>query len=350
MKILAFLFVTAAAHACTSFQLKSGDGACLYARSMEFGMKLDSEVLIVPRGTSYTGTAPEQKPGLSWKTKYGFIGMNQTFAPTLVSDGMNEKGLVVGLLYLPGFAEYQAPDSARIDKTLGVWELPALLLGTCSTLDQVKSLVPTLLVAQQPMPTMKDFVIPLHLTVSDAKGHSLVIEYLQGKLYIYDNSLGVLTNSPSFGWHMHNLSNYINLSPSNVPALQLGDFKATQTGQGSGLLGLPGDFTPPSRFVRAALFSQWAHTPATALDAVNLGFHILNTFDIFEGIVRGTPPHPFEMTEWTLVHDRTNLKTYIRTYQSLRIQMVDLKKIDFSKSGFRTIPISKTFIPEEIGI
>src|SRR4051812_42572501 len=94
---------------CTAFQLKAQDGTLVYGRSMEFGFALDSDVLAIPRGMSYTGTAPEGE-GIKWKTKYGIVGMNQSIARTLVSDGMNEKGLVASLLYFPRFAQYETPE------------------------------------------------------------------------------------------------------------------------------------------------------------------------------------------------------------------------------------------------
>jgi hypothetical protein len=91
-----------------------------------------------------------------------------------------------------------------------------------------------------------------------------VIEPLNKGLKIYDNPLGVVTNAPTFDWHMTNLRNYINLSATNVPAVDMGGITLAQFGQGSGLRGLPGDFTPPSRFVRAVAFSQSAFPSDTA--------------------------------------------------------------------------------------
>src|SRR5579872_6503873 len=115
--------------ACTAFQLQSQDGAKVYCRSLEFGFPFQSDVLIVSRGTSYIGTAPGQNRGVGWKVKYGFVGLNQTVAPNWVCDGMNEKGLVVGCLYLPGYAQYQTVSQQDYERTLGPWELTAYLLG-----------------------------------------------------------------------------------------------------------------------------------------------------------------------------------------------------------------------------
>ena len=352
---LAALF--SSVQACTAFQLKAQDGSLVYGRSMEFGFRMASDLLIVSQGTQYIGTAPQGEPGLKWTVKYGFVGMNQKIATTIVSDGMNEKGLIASILYLPGFAKYENPDSVRTDRTLGAWELPTFLLSTCSTINEVKIALANVLVAEQPTPPLGNFIMPLHLYITDRSGSVLIVEYLDGQRRFYDNPLGVLTNSPPFDWHLTNLSNYVNLSPANVPSLNLSNWTVRNPGQGSGLLGLPGDYTPASRFVRAVLFSQWAQPAKNAQEAVNLSFHILNTFDIFDGIVRSKAPEVNaelknaigpDITEWIVVHDRTNLKTYFRTYESLQIQMVDLKKIDFSIGRFQTISLPKDFNIEDV--
>jgi choloylglycine hydrolase len=124
--------------------------------------------------------------------------------------------------------------------------------------------------------------------------------------------------------------------------------------------------SPPSRFIRAALFSHWATPGATASDTVNLGFHVLNTFDIFNGAIRSNTADQTpntkgflassgqpklvntDTTEWAVSHDRTNLKTYVRTYGGQKIQMVDLKAIDFDKPGMRVITLQSDFAPEDI--
>ncbi len=347
--------------ACTAFQLTSQDGALLYCRSMEYGFPLESNILVVPRNEKFQGTAPGEKPGLQWLSKYGFIGMNQIMDRTTVSDGMNEKGLIVSCLYLPGFAKYQTPLEAQFNKVLAPWEFVTFLLSSCASVEDVKMIVPTVILAAQSTPGMGDLILPLHFYACDAKGGNLVIEYVDGKRFVYDNPLGVLTNSPPFPWHIANLSNYVNLSPVNVSMMQIGNLKMKSCGEGSGFLGLPGDYTPASRFIRAAFFSQAATPVKTAKDAVNLGFHILNTFDIFKGAVQdmprlendqvvGLPPYQdnLETTQWTIVHDRTNLKTYFRNYGSLAVQMVDFKKIDFTTPGRLQISMAKDFAVEDV--
>jgi choloylglycine hydrolase len=320
---------------------------------------MDSELLIVPRGTEFVGTAPNSQPGIRWKAKYGFAGLNQKAVPSIVADGMNEQGLVVGLLYMPGFAQFETPSESQFPKTLGPWEVANFLLSQCATVKEAKSLMQGVHVAQVAPPALGNFVVPLHYYISDKSGSVLIVEYVDGKRKMYDNPLGVLTNSPPFDWQLNNLSNYVNLSPMNVPSLVLNRWTVNNYGQGSGMLGLPGDFTPPSRFVRAALFSQWAEKQSTAIGAVNLGFHILNSFDLFDGIIRLPaqtggrsllPPGEIhsDTTEWVVVNDQTNRVIYYRSYGSLSIQMIDLKGIDFQKGGMRLISLPNAFTPQDI--
>jgi choloylglycine hydrolase len=139
--------------------------------------------------------------------------------------------------------------------------------------------------------------------VQDAAGNSIVIEYLEGKVRVFDDPLGVMSNSPSFDWHMTNLRNYVNFSMTNVPPVKLGSVTLQPFGQGSGMLGMPEDFTPPSRFVRALAFSQSVPPSAGGRDAVLQAFHVLNQFDIPKGAawVHGIPSSVkdlFFASEW----------------------------------------------------
>ena len=112
-------------------QIKPKDGSIIFARTLEFAMDIQSNIIVVPRGKEYVGTAPGDKPGLRWNTKYGIVGANAFDMPVIV-DGLNEKGLQVGLFYFPGFAKYQEIKAEDVGKTLAPWELGVFLLGTCA--------------------------------------------------------------------------------------------------------------------------------------------------------------------------------------------------------------------------
>ena len=159
------------------------------------------------------------------------------------------------MFYFPTSAGYMPYTAANAGKTIAQWEVGSWILENFASVEEVKANIGNIVVPAVVFSGW-GFAPEAHYNVHDASGKSIVIEYVGGKLNVHDNPLGVLTNSPTFDWHMTNLRNYLNFSMTNAPPVQLGSVKLLPTGQGSGMLGLPGDFTPPSRFVRAVAFSQ----------------------------------------------------------------------------------------------
>lgn len=319
-----------AAHACTGIRLIAEDGTVVYARTMEFGNDLHSDVLMVPRGFARTGTTPDQKEGLKWKTKYASVGLNGVGLPVLF-DGLNEKGLAAGLFYFPTSAGYMPYTAADAGKTIAQWEVVSWILENFASVAEVKANIGNIVVPAVVFGGW-GFAPEAHYIVHDTSGKSIVIEYVGGKLNVHDNPLGVFTNSPQFDWHMANLRNYVNFSMTNVPPVQLGSVKLVPFGQGSGMAGLPGDFTPPSRFVRAVAFSQSVFKPKTGRDAVLEAFHILNQFDIPKGAAREHEKDehgniPADYTLWTAASDLNAKQYYFRTYENSQIRVVDLMKM-----------------------
>jgi choloylglycine hydrolase len=324
--VTAALSFVPVAQACTGIRLIAEDGGVVTARTLEFGFDLHSEVMIIPAGTSLTGTLPDGGKGISYKTKYGIAGANAE-GMTAIVDGINDQGLYVGVFYFPGYASYSDATKDNAARAMAPHEYANWLLGNFATVEEVKAnfnkvvLVPVVVDAiEQPA--------PVHFVVHDRSGKSVVIEPSDKSLKIFANPLGVMANSPTFDWHLTNLRNYVNLTATNVPPIELGGVKLAQFGQGSGLRGLPGDFTPPSRFVRAVAFSQSAIRSATAAQAVLQAFHILNNFDIPYGAVREVDNGQVhaETTTWTSAADLKNLRWYFRTYDDQSIRSVDLAK------------------------
>ena len=340
------------ADSCTSFRVRSKDGAVLVGRSMEFGMELNSAVMVVPRGFRFTSPAPGGRQGLSWQSKYGFVGMNAK-GIDVASDGLNEAGLSVHLLLLPGYAKYQEvgpQDSARALAHIGVGNW---ILSNFATVEEVKKAIENVIVFRYEPPEIG--FLPLHYAVHDGKS-AVVIEYVNGQRHVYDNPIGVLTNSPPFDWQLTNLRNYVNLTNLNVDSLKLGNYTLEPIGQGTGLLGIPGDYTPPHRFVRATALAYAAVPTATAAEGANLAFHILNNVDIPLGAVAGKASAPaakspsgspparmsgldYDLTQWVTVSDLTNKVYYFRTYKNLAIRKVELKKLAFTGKAIQHIGI-----------
>ena len=336
------------AAACTGIRIKPKDGSMIAARTLEFAADLRSNVIVIPRGTESVGTAPGGKPGLRWKSKHGMVGANGFDMPAIV-DGLNEKGLGIGIFYFPGYAKYQEVKEEDFGKTIAPWELPVYLLGNCANVDEAIQAVRNIRVGEVVQKEM-GYVPPCHYIVNDAGGRCVVLEYVGGELKIHRNPLGVITNSPTFDWHLTNLSNYVNLTVNNVPPVDMAGIKFGGLGQGSGMLGLPGDFTPPSRFVRAVAFSQSALPVATAHDGVLQAFHILNQFDIPKGAARGTDNGKTvaDYTLWTSVSDLKNHRYYFRTFDNSRIRVIDLNEMDLDAKTIKTISMAGKEVIEDL--
>ena len=335
--IAAFTFATTPSFACTGISLNATDGTIVRGRTMEFGFPLSSNVIVIPAGTALTGTLPDGKPGLGFTTKYSMVGANAV-AQTVSLDGLNDQGLSFGLFYFPGFAEYPPVTPENCGKALAPFEFGAWVLGSFASVDELKTALAQsgAVVVDTPAPGFGSS--PSHYFVRDKGGKSIVIEPLGGSLKVFDAPLGVVTNAPAYDWHTTNLRNYLNLSVTNVPPLDLGGVKLSQLGEGAGMHGLPGDFTPPSRFIRAVAFTQSEVPSATGDEAVLSAFHILNQFDIPRGSVRDKTNGDLELTQWTAVSDTKALRWYFKTYDDQTIRVVDVQKaVEAAKGQIRTI-------------
>ncbi len=283
---MVFLVLANDLAACTGVTLEARDGAVVYGRTMEWGsFDLNSQVVIIPRGYKFLAHTPDKKPGVTWQGKYGFIGLDGLDAEVTL-DGMNEKGLAVGGFYHPGFAEYQKYDPAKASECMGPADVIAYLLSTCATVDEAKAAIAKVRVTPVIAPPI-GMAPPAHYLVTEPSGKAVVIEYLKGELKLFDAPLGVITNAPTYDWHETNLRNFINLSPVALPGKKIEELDFRPLGGGSGMIGLPGDFTPPSRFVRAVAFSKTARPTPTGEETVYEILRILDNFNVPLGAAEG---------------------------------------------------------------
>ena len=331
------------ASACTGIRLTAKDGSVIHARTLEFAVDVHSNVIMVPRGYERTGSAPKGKKGLKWTSKYASVGANGVEMP-YIFDGLNEKGLAIGLFYHPTTAKYMQFKESDASKTIAPWEVGSWILENFASVQEVKDNISKIVVPEVNFPAW-GFTPPVHYTVHDASGNSIVIEFLNGKTVVFDNPLGVLTNSPEFSWHMTNIRNYLNISLLPLDDMKLNGVTFKSFGMGAGLAGVPGDFTPPSRFVKAAIFSQAALPAQTGSDAVLDAFHLLNNFDIPKGTARDEKKDKHgnivaEFTQWTSANDLKSKKFYFRTYDNSQIKSVDLTKMKLDAKKIITIPMA----------
>jgi choloylglycine hydrolase len=167
------------------------------------------------------------------------------------------------------------------------------------------------------------------------------MEIGDSKVNLYDNPLGILTNAPNFPWHVNYLRQFIGMSDENPKPREMAGVKLIPTGHGAGMIGLPGDLTPPSRFVRLGVTTHFADQPENADKALNLCQHIVNSFDIVSGMVVERSPQgkivAKETTQWASFRDLRNKVFCFRTYENPDLRKVDLRKLDFTADKVKFI-------------
>ena len=329
--------------ACTGISFNTKDGCQMQARTIEWGgYNLNSKLIILPRGQKNTSLTQGGKNGLTWTNKYGAVGIS-VVEDGFIGEGVNEKGLAAGVFYFSGYGSLAPYNPKKAKKSVGDMELVRWLLTSFATVDEaIKGLKKVEIVPIYP-PQDGQSAPTGHWRIADASGHSIVLEIENnGQRHIYENTVGVLTNSPSFPWQVTNLNNYVHMTPGPVEAVTFDKTQLKAFGMGAGMTGLPGDITPPARFVRAFFYLHTAPQQSDARSGMLQAFHILNNFDLPIGIefalaekTSGLP----SATQWTTVTNMTQPAFYYRTMNNSQIRKVDLSKIDFSSVLYQALPL-----------
>ena len=330
------------AQGCMWFTLGAKDGSVVVGRTMEFGVPLKWQIVVAPRKMGFQSQAPNGQPGISWKTKYGYVGYYGAGPDGAVADGMNEAGLTTGALWFEHNTTYQEVKPGEESKSLNLSLMGPWILGNFATVEEVRKEVQNVVIYGAIVEEL-NMVPPVHLAVSDATGKTIVLEFEHGQLHVYDDYIGILTNAPNFPWHMTNLLQYVGMNNSNPTGGVLDSLKLVPTGHGAGMFGVPGDMTPPSRFVRLAIVVKSAERQPNVDKNLNLAQHIVNSFDISKGLVveKGADGKitAAETTQFATFKDLTNRVMYQRTYDNLDVTKIDLKKVDFSGNKFKYMPL-----------
>lgn len=330
---------------CTDLRFVRLKDLHVSARTLDFARELGSRVQIVPAGLEWTATETTTAvPTLRWTNTHGFVAMDAFGFDWGACDGLNDAGLSIGTLWLPETDLPEVPPETGEAPAVDLIHFGSWILGTCATVQDVRDAFAAVQVWNAPvrrlwpddraMPDMArpllDFAFPMHLAVHDAHGGDLVVECLGGRPVFHDNPTGVLTNSPTFDWHVQNLRNYVNLTNVEARPRDLMGLKVTPTGNGSGLLGMPGDVTPPSRFVRATVLTTATTEVRSARDAVNEAFHALDLVHVPRHVAASG-----DYTQWYVVRDHDRLVYYVRSYDSWRTDAHDLRALGVADGSGR---------------
>ena len=315
---------------CTNFKYPTAkDGTSCIGRTMEFPNEIPWQIGVA--ASDLKGQCTLVPNGKTWQAKYGVIGMSGFNNPQWYADGMNNAGLSAHLLYMPDHATYYAPKGDGSD--IGILDLIAFVLGTCSTVAEAKAAALSVNVVDV-NPKEIPVPLPLHLVIHD-KDSCAVVEFHPEGPRATDNPVQVATNSPYIEWHLTNVCNYLSLSPDNPAAITIGGTKFAPFAQGQGFRGIPGDGTSPSRFIRVLTDVRFAPAPANEQDAELQAIRVLHGIEISTGSIMEPALGgglTQELTIWSTVSNLTGNRYLYNTYDDPQWFVIDLATTDFTKS------------------
>lgn len=305
-------------------------GISFHAKDHYFGRNLDLErsynerVVITPRNFKLDMRHKEPL-----NIHYAMIGMATVINDyPLYYEATNEKGLSMAGLNFPQNADYKPYEENK--DNISPFEFIPWLLGQCSNIDEVKellnkmNLVNTNFSEQLPLS-------PLHWIISDEK-ESITVESVKEGLKVYDNPYGVLTNNPTFDYHMMNMNNYMHLHEGPSTNQLSNQYTLDNYSLGLGAFGLPGDFSSTSRFVRATYVKSKSVVKESEKENVNQFFHILRSVAMPLGCVLAKNGE-FEYTRYSSCCNTNKQIYYYTTYYNSSITSIHMHDADLDSQN-----------------
>ena len=306
---------------CTAATYHSKDH--YFGRNLDLEFSYNETVTITPRNYEFNF----RNVG-SVKTHYALIGMSYVMNDyPLYYDATNEKGLSMAGLNFPGNADYKKIEVGK--NNIAPFEFIPYILSQCSNIKETKELLENINIVKI------DFsdelpVSPLHWIIAD-KEKSITVESVKDGLKIYDNPVGVLTNNPTFDIQLFNLNNYMNLStkpPINNFSKEL---KLEIYSRGMGAIGLPGDLSSASRFVKATFTKMNSKSGDSESESISQFFHILESVYQQRGCVH-MGEEKYEITIYSSCCNMDKVIYYYTTYENSQISGIDMNKENLDNS------------------
>jgi len=336
---------------CTKLTYLDANGRAYHGRTMELGQDYPYQLVYFPAGLTFASQVKDAAP-LNYATQYSIFAVTMpdrvptAEAPLVPNDlkvleGINQAGLSFSLLAYPwaGGAQQQRDTTQAI---LSVVDLGSWTLGQFQTVNEVKAALAKQPVFVTPLAVLGGADAPFHYVLTDRTGATLVVEFHEGEMALYDNPVGVMTNGPQFDWHLINLNNYTHLSNVDQLTNTFGSLAVSQPDSGIATSALPGSNTSVGRFVRAVYYSQYAEKVADPDAAVLTLARVMNNFDRPKGITKNPPgggggegsalsSGDTEYTPWTILADLNQARVFLRTYYGLNYTMFGLQ--DMADAG-----------------
>ena len=314
---------------CTAVSFTTKDS--YFGRNLDYECSYDEQVTITPRNYPFVFRAAG-----SIKRHYALIGMAfvQSDYP-LYYDATNEKGLSMAGLNFPSNAAYLPKAEGKDNIT--PFEFIPWILGQCASVAEARKLLSKINLLNENFSERLP-LSPLHWLISD-RHESIVAEPLAGGVKVYDNPVGVLTNNPPFDYHLLNLANYMGVTREEPTNRFAQGFELKPYSRGMGGMGLPGDLSSASRFVKAAFTKLNSVSGESEGESVSQFFHILNCVAQQKGCCR--VEHGFEYTIYSSCCNADKGIYYYTTYENSQITGVDMHKEDLDSVKLISYPLVK---------
>lgn len=329
---------------CTCFTWETEDNRHLLGRTYDqCGNLRGNSIAVVPRNYPLR-LEIDQNLQPYVRGRYAFSGMAimGLESPVMV-DGVNEAGVMGGLLNYPGYAVYDlVRDSRHMNIHPGF--LTGYLLSQCASVEEAASLIPSLNLTSE---RIFGHEISIHFIFSDRSGEAIIIEPDAEGLQVHRDTIGVMTNSPNYQWQQTNLCNYASVSNCLNASRDFMDLKIQGNSVSSGGgFGLPGDYSSPSRFVRMAVMKHYAVKGANELEGISRMFHQFSSVNIPEGIVmrseeEGQEDPSYDHTLCVSAMCAESGVYYFSTCQSRRISAVRLRGMEMNQE-IRYFPLPQS--------
>lgn len=313
---------------CTAATYRTKD--FYFGRTLDYETSYGEEITITPRNYPFRFRA-----GGTLNRHYAMIGMAHVEEDCpLYYEAVNEKGLGMAGLNFVGSAVYHEPDPDR--DNVPTFQFIPWILSRCATVGEARGMLKRVNLTNErfseALPNAQ-----LHWIIADRDG-AVVVESGKDGLRVYDNPVGVLTNNPPFEQQMFNLNNYMALSPCQPQNRFSDKLDLACYSRGMGALGLPGDLSSQSRFVRAAFVRLNSRSGDSEEESVSQFFHILNSVDQQRGCCQ-VGPGDYEYTIYTCCCNADQGIYYYTTYDNHQISAVDLHRVNLDSVGLLRYPM-----------
>lgn len=315
---------------CTAISYKTKDH--YFGRNLDLEYSYNETVTITPRNFIFKF----RKVG-KIESHFAMIGMAYIAEGyPLYYDATNEKGLSIAALNFPQNADYKPFREGKDNIT--PFELMPWILGQCATVSEVEKLLEQINILNENFSGELP-LSPLHWIISD-KGRSITLESVKAGIKVYDNPVGVLTNNPTFDYQLFNLNNYMSLTndaPQNTFALD-NNLQLKTYSRGMGAMGLPGDFSSVSRFVRATFVKMNSVSIGSENESVSQFFHILQSVAMPRGCVK-VGEENYAVTIYSSCCNTDRGIYYYTTYNNNQINAVDMHKENLNGNTLIAYPL-----------